>query len=69
MSLEKIGYLAADDGLDITTAGEGLAHPGGVHIELDRRRAAGQHITLKPGRDVDGKGVEPGIHPSIHLRL
>ena len=32
--------LVGDDLLDVVAAGEGLAHAGGVHIELDLRRPA-----------------------------
>ena len=32
--------------LDVATAGERLAHARGHSVELDRRRLAGQHVTL-----------------------
>ena len=59
--------LLGDDALDVAGAGLGLALAGGVHVELDRRLAAGQHVALEVGRDVEHEGVAPGVHVAVHL--
>jgi O-acetyl-ADP-ribose deacetylase (regulator of RNase III) len=65
----ELADLGLDDRLDVAAAGERLGHAGGVDVELDRRRAARQHVALEVRRDVEGEGVEPGIHARVHLGM
>ncbi|MNJ65573.1 hypothetical protein D3C77_615910 [compost metagenome] len=67
MALQELGNLAGGDALDVASAGECLAHLGGVHIQLRRRLASGQQVALEVRRDVQGEGVVAGIHAAVHL--
>ena len=40
---------------------------GGVHVQLDLGRLAGQHVALEVRRDVDGEGIAPGVHAGVGL--
>jgi len=59
-------HLVADDGLDVAGADEGLAHLGGVDVELDQGRPAGVEVALVVGRDVDDEGVAAPVHARVH---
>ena len=50
--------------LDVAAAGKGLRHARGVHIKLDGRRPAGQHVALKIRWNVQRKGVVPASIPA-----
>ena len=69
ISLDESVHLAGQDGLDIAAAGECLAHPGGIDVELHRWAASGKHIALEIRRNGEGECVETPVHPCIHLRL
>lgn len=49
----EFGHLARHDGLNIAVAVEGLRHLGGIDIELDRGRAAGEKVALEVGGNVE----------------
>ena len=65
--LDEFGDLARDHLLDVGTAGKGLAHARGVHVELDRRRFASQHIALEIRRNIKGEGIFSGIQARVDL--
>ena len=67
--LGECSHLVVDDGLDVAAAGERLSHARRIDIELDLWRAPGEQIALKMGRDVQGEGVDPGVHSGVHLGL
>ena len=52
---------------DIAGAAPGLAHRRGIHVELDRRCAAGHHVGLEARRNVDHEGVAAGVHGGVDL--
>lgn len=60
-------HLAEHHLLDVAAAAEGLAHARGVHVQLHGGRAAGQHIALEVGRNVEHEGVIAGVHAGVHL--
>ena len=64
---DKIVDLAQGDLLDIFAAHESLRHAGGVNIQLNGRRTAGQHVALKVRRNIQHEGVIAGIHARIHF--
>mmetsp|Transcript_91075 Transcript_91075/g.253589 ORF Transcript_91075/g.253589 Transcript_91075/m.253589 type:complete len:276 (+) Transcript_91075:783-1610(+) len=59
--------LGRDDLLHIAAAGEGLAHPRRVDIELQPRLAPGQHVALEAGRDDEHEGVVAAVHAGVDL--
>jgi hypothetical protein len=56
-------HLVVDDALDVAGAGLRLALAGGVDVQLQRRAAAGEHVALEIGRDVEHEGVRPASMP------
>ena len=66
IALDERRHLIIHDRLDITAAGECLAHARGIDIELNGGAAAGQHVLLEFGRDIERKSVESGIHACVH---
>ncbi len=69
VAAQKLVQFTGDDRLHITAARERLGHAGGVDIELDGRRFAGQQIALKLRRNVDRERVHARVHALIHLLL
>ena len=53
----KSAISVVDDLLGVAGAEAGLHHGRGVDVDLQRRAAAGQHVALEVGRDVDDEGV------------
>jgi hypothetical protein len=59
--------LALHDLLHVAAAREGLAHACGVHVQLQRGRAATQHVALQARGDAQHEGVAAGVHAGVHL--
>ena len=69
VTLDELIDFAGEDLLDIATAGEGLAHAGGVDIELHGRRSPRQHVALEVGRNDQSEGVQPRVHARVHVPI
>ena len=69
VALHELLHLAQHHLLDEATAVEGLAHAGGVGVELDLRVAPGQHVTLEIGWNDQGEGVDARVHARVDPRL
>ena len=59
--------LAVHDPLDEAGADAGLCHRGGIDVELQHRRAAGEHVGLEARRDVEHEGLPAAVHEVIDL--
>ncbi len=69
VTLDELIDFAGEDLLYIATAGEGLAHAGGVDIELHGRRSPRQHVALEVGRNDQSEGVQPRVHARVHVPI
>jgi hypothetical protein len=68
VTLGEFTQFAHHDLLDVAAAAEGLAHAGGVHVELHLGRTSGQQVALEVVRDDHCEGEVARVHALVHLR-
>jgi hypothetical protein len=63
----ELVHFFRNNGLDVTAADEGLAHPRRIDVELYPGTASGEDVALEAGGNVERESVEAGIHPRVHF--
>ena len=65
--LAVLQQLALKNPPQVTGAHKGLAHGGGVDVELHLRLAAGQQVALEVGRHVEDESEVGVVQGAVHL--